>query len=167
MASQKHISTVVGRSDNHVVVKLYGACTAILCERVQACMAELINSDISDVYFDLSEVNWLDSTFVGFLVSLVTRKSRPSTPDIHLLDLSGGAAQSLANIHVLRLFDILDAAPVTPTEWRELPANPVDSTQVGKLVIESHEALIQADERNAPTFQHVVDLFRTNQPSDG
>lgn len=163
MASHQQIPAVVGRSGSHLVVKLFGECTAGLCDRLQTCIAELQKPDTSDVYFDLAEAKWIDSTFVGFLVSLATRKSRPSVPDIHLVALSPGTDQSLANLHVRSLFDILDVAPVTPAEWCELPANPVDVVRVGKLVIESHEALIEADERNASTFQHVVDLFRANQ----
>jgi len=164
MASRKHIPAAVCRSGSRVVVKLSGACTATLCERVQVCVAALSKPLTSDLYFDLAEADWLDSTFAGFLVSLATGKAGPTMPDIHLLNLSEGAAQSLSNIHVLRLFDVPDAAPVLPAEWQELPAEPVDVARVRRLVIDSHEALIEADERNATTFQHVVDLFRANQP---
>jgi len=164
MASKRQIPAVVGRSGSHVVVRLCGACTTALCERVQACVTALSKPRTRDVYFDLTEADWLDSTFAGFLVSLATGKAGPSAPDIHLLNPSEGVAHSLTNIHVLGLFDIRDVAPALPAEWRELPAGSGDIARIARLVIESHEALIEADERNAATFQHVVDVFRANQP---
>ena len=163
MASKRQIPAVVGRSGSHMVVKLWGACTAALCERVQAYVAALTKPETTDLYFDLAEADWLDSTFAGFLVSLAVGRVSPSAPDIHLLNPSKDAAESLKNIHVLGLFDICEATPAPPADWHELPPEPADVARVARLVIESHEALIQADERNAPTFQHVVD-FRTYQP---
>lgn len=162
MPTHTDISAIVGQCNGRIVIKLAGACTATLCERVESFLHELSKPKTSDVYFDLSEADWLDSTFAGFLVAMAIHMAGPSTPDIHLMDLSGGAAQSLANIHVLRLFDILDEAPIVPDEWHELPAQALDVKRIGQLVVESHEALIQADKRNAPAFEHLIELFKAN-----
>lgn len=154
--TQVFVST---RDDRAVFVKPVGACTMSICRTIQSYL-EQRRSAAQDVYFDMSEVRLIDSTFTGMLLSLALKKKDPSGPDIHLLTPSDRTMQALTSMHVHMLFDIRDAVDSLPHDWAELNIEPYNPRQATDLVIECHEELISADERNESEFRPVVDAFR-------
>jgi len=131
-----------------------------ICEALGSFLKTCCRPEATDLYFDLSSVDWLDSTFVGFLLSHGVKNIDASRPAIHLFAPSAQVLDIFRTMHVLRLFDICDRVPA-PAEWRELPKQCPTPSRVADLVIDAHEELIQADPRNASTFQPVVNHFRS------
>jgi hypothetical protein len=161
MAGAVHVPVFLGRTGDAAIIRPEGPCTISICETVSAAVRELASTELQ-VYFDLSRADWLDSTFTGFLVSLVTRRceSHPAAPRVHLLRPSDGARRALQQMHVLSLFDLQEQLPVEPQEWQELSPLCIDQTALAERVLDSHQHLIEADARNAPAFAPVIKCFR-------
>ncbi len=159
MAGGTHIPVWTGRVGATLVVRPEGACTVAICETLEAGLKRLVDASIQQVCFDLSGAEWLDSTFTGFLVGLATR-GRRGGPQIHLLRPSERVRKCLQDMHVLKLFRIEDALEAQPAGWEQLPQIEADAPGTARRVVDTHEELIRADERNEAVFAPVVKLFR-------
>ena len=136
-----------------------------ICRTIQSFLEQRRRSTAQDVYFDMSEVRLIDSTFTGMLLSMALKKKDPAGPDIYLVAPSDRTMQALVGMHVHTFFDIRDAVDASPHDWSELSIEPCSPHQVTDLVIGCHEELISADERNESEFRPVVDAFRRDRES--
>jgi len=96
-------------------------------------------------------------------VWLAARRTDPALPRVHLLRPSSGVKRALESMHVCELLPCCEEYEASITEWRELPAEEVGQDSVAGLVIDAHECLIKADERNVPVFSPVVEGFRARR----
>lgn len=163
MSNARNISILTGLCRGQPVIRLQGPCTFAACERIRKYLDPFRKPATTDLYFDLSEVPWIDSTFAGFLVSLATRRHAQDRPELHLIAPSEGVLDALGQMHLIVLFDILQALDENVSEWKELPADDGSAQQTGDMVIECHERLIEADPRNAKAFGPVVEAFRSDR----
>lgn len=143
-----------------LLVRCGGRCTMGVCPAIRSKISDISTNPLEHIYIDLSETEAIDSTFTGFLLSLRSGKSNPDAPALHLVAPAPNVLRSLELMQVRRLMDIVDALPVQAVEWTPLAAEPLDATQSGELIVDAHENLIEADERNRAKFGHVVELFR-------
>ena len=67
---------------------------------------------------------------------------------------------SLRALHLLEFFDIRDDLDCSALKWEAHPEAKVDCQSLGELVIEAHEKLIDADDRNAAAFRPVIDRLK-------
>jgi anti-anti-sigma regulatory factor len=170
MASVTKVRVEAGWSGSALVIKPLGPCTVAICGDVLNYLKRLSAAEVTDIYFDLSEAGAIDSTFAGFLVALATSGTDAPVPAAHLLAPSEPVVQALERMYVLGLFDVCPAMPQPPTEWQELPAEPLSSEKLTDLVIEAHQELINADRRNAPAFRTLVATLQASKkrkPADG
>jgi hypothetical protein len=163
MAGAKQVRVEAGRSGAAVVIRPLGPCTVAICGTVLSYLKRISIAETTDIYFDLSQADGIDSTFTGFLVALVTTEADSPVPAIHLLAPSQPVVTALERMYVFALFKVASAIPQPPTEWQELTAEPVSSEGLTDLVIQAHQELINADKRNAPTFRTLVATLRASQ----
>lgn len=163
MSCDSKILVAVSDSRPTVAVKPIGVCKMGICQTLRRFVEQYEAPNKTDVYFDLSAVEFVDSTFTGFLLGLATKKNRPSAPDLHLVSPSAKALDTLRGMHLLPFFDICDKMPHPPGEWTVLAAEPVNADGAADLVIETHEQLVEADPRNADQFGRVVEVFRSER----
>jgi len=151
----EHASVVYARVGDKAFVKPLKPCTAVLCERIKQTLDSNQFHALTHLSFDLSETHYIDSTFAGFLVSLAKDVTN-SAPSLHLIRPSVEVSASLGTLHLLDLFDIQDHSDGEPPIWETGPDGTVDSERLGRLVVDAHERLIDADERNAAVFRPVI-----------
>ena len=149
-----------GMADGQAVIKIEGPCTFSLCDRVRRWLEQISDTLPADIHFDLSGAERIDSTFAGFLVSLVTYKIETGPPRVHLIAPAASITKALETMSLLSLFDVCEGGGPTPGEWQTLGDTKIGPEEVADLVIDTHEKLIQADDRNAKAFRPVVDRFR-------
>ena len=140
-----------------------GSCTLAIAGLVQEGVKQCRRPETTDLYFDLSRADAIDSTFTGLLLSLVTSKADASVPAIHLLAPSPPVTDALQRMHVLPLFDVCSSMPDPPEQWQELAGEGPRREQMTDLVIDAHQRLIDADPRNAEVFGRVVDGLRARR----
>ena len=160
MPSERPTQIMIGRHQGLLVIRLTGRCTMTMGTCLSNLLDQCRRPQITDVYFDLSETEYIDSTCVGLVVSLALRKNDPCVPGIHLYRPASGVLRVLDAMLVLAHLDRCDALPATITTWKELPAEVTDRDELAAVIIDAHENLIKADDRNAEVFGAVVDGLR-------
>ena len=156
MAGGTSIPVLIGVKDGRVLIRPVGPCTLVACDLLGPTLEGFHKPDTTDVYFDLSQAETIDSTFTGMLLGLLTGRKGPATPAVHLIRPTPRVVDALEQMHVLRLFDVCDSMPGTPDELNPLTTRPGDLAKLRDLVIDAHKDLIEADPRNAATFGRVV-----------
>lgn len=157
----------IGRSGCNLVITARGALTAVAATRLQQFLRECRPPEYTDLYIDLSAADYLDSTFIGLLLALSSRKSHAANPlKPHLVAVSAGAHESLDRMYMLEFFDQLETVPFEPTHRVDLPATAPDADELGQTMIEAHERLIEADDRNTAAFAPVVRTLKSMHPAD-
>ena len=160
MSSETQILVAASQAEHSAAVKAVGDCRMGICEALREFVNEHGRPDITDIYFDLSAASFVDSTFTGFLLGLATKRNQPAAPDLHLVNPSQKALDTFRGMHLMQYFDICDKIPNPPGKWSVLSADAVCPDTVGDLVIDAHEGLVEADQRNAEKFGRVVEVFR-------
>lgn len=160
MPEMKSPQMWIGRNGSLAVIRLAGRCTMALGSCLRRCLDRCRAPEVTDLFFDLAEADYLDSTCIGLVISLAFKKNDPSVPRIHLLNPSAGLKEVLATMHVLHCMDCQCELPVAVTEWEELPIEGRNRLATTNAIIEAHERLIQADPRNAAIFGPLVEELR-------
>ena len=163
MAIASQILVAASEDRTTVVLKPTGRCTMGICETLHAYLRQLPSLDKADLYVDLSEADFIDSTFTGFLLSLARKKRDSKAPAFHLLRPSEQVLRTLGTMGVRSMFNIRQSIANEPTKWRALTANRPDPTRAADLVIDAHQELVDADACDAEEFARVVKVFRAAQ----
>jgi anti-anti-sigma factor len=160
MSGACEISVYVERDSRVVVVRAAGSCRATVCPSLRAYFEWMRKPVVQDVYLDLSAAEYVDSTFIGFLVSSSQGCRSDGRPDLHLAAPSPTVRKALEQMHLSKHFDFVAEMPTMAGSVEELPRINASNAEMADLIVKAHEALIAADPRNEPEFRRVVDGFR-------
>ncbi len=163
MAGGTQIPVQVGYNNSSVIIKPDGDCTVAICPTIRHFLQQISAAGTVEVCFDLSQVPSMDSTFIGLMLAMAEGRRDSSLPRVALAAPSAGALMNLERMFVKQMFRLIDQPTGDAIEWKELPADQSDGAEVADLVIEAHENLIQADERNRATFGGVVEAFKAER----
>ncbi len=165
MAGGAQVRVLVGGSGSSQIVKPIGSASAAICKSLKDHTAQLRTPDVTDLYFDLSDTSYVDSTFLGLLLSMVGSQYEPSSPAIHLLRPAKAIREQLAQMHLIRVFDFCDSFGDEPVRWRDLVLEAADPALVADIVVQAHRQLADTDSEHADEYNHVADGFTKNTSS--
>ena len=117
---------------------------------------------LKKTYLDLSRCEYMDSTFIGFIVAL-TRKCREKSCDIiRIVNPSEKAKTALRKLATLDEIDVIDAAPVRDIPVFKLAPHrgSFASKKNIELMFEANQALSGLSEENRIEFQALLDELR-------
>lgn len=160
MSDACEISVYVVRETGAVVVRAAGSCRATVCPSLKAYFEWMRKPVVQDVFIDLSATEYVDSTFIGFLVSSSQECKHDGRPALHLAAPSPEVRKALEQMHLTGRFDVVDELPTLAGSVVELPRVNASNVEMADLIVKSHEALIDADPRNEEEFRRVIDGFR-------
>ncbi len=163
MSDATQRSVLIGHDGGTLIIKPLRPCSAALADTVRAFLRGNPDTATTNVYFDLSQTDYMDSTFAGLLVSLAGQRSGANNVAVHLARPCEDILNALKNMHLVGLFDVCDGVPSTPSEWQPLDDSPSDAERLCDLIVESHKSLVDADERNQPTFGPVIETFEAER----
>lgn len=159
----------IGACPEHgiLAMRFEGPCTAIIVGAVRDALSRIVKDPVRKLYFDLTAAESVDSTFTGLLVSRAVARDTGETCSFHLTGPTKPICKALETMHVLRLFDVTERLPEVSFTWHSLELQPPEADCMADIVASAHQALIDADKRNAPIFGRVVEMFRKAGESDG
>ena len=112
---------------------------------------------------DLSLCTGMDSTFMGTLTKIF-RVLEKEGGTLHVIHAAGRNGELLRGVGLDALFTVDDSEehlPATPApDCAALPRTECSRAERAQICLESHEALVAADQRNAAKFRDVVELMR-------
>ncbi len=152
-------SIETSRCGEEVWIRICGRATFQLAPTLRDFVTHLAGQAVTDIRIDLSDCDWLDSTFSGTLVGLTLQSQPCDHPPIHLNRPSESCLGNLRQMHLDKLFEIDSLPPPASNEWQPLAAESVAKDSLNDAIVQAHEDLASADPHNAH-FARVAKTFR-------
>jgi anti-anti-sigma factor len=111
----------------------------------------------STVVVDLSHCDYLDSTFLGCLLSLHRKYNRTLPHRFQVAASSDKRQRLLAPTHLVHVLDLMDACPELISDVLEVPRPRLLGEDLGRHVLECHRRLAELEGRGAAAFQSIAD----------
>jgi len=153
-------------TNNRIYIRATGHVTANSCPELKTRVFDRLDAKppVDDVEFDLSECEYMDSTFMGLIVGFNKRFKRFSEKPIRLSCISETCLKLLKTIGVARLVEISDSASKFPEPLERLGSG---RKAGAALVLKAHEELIELSEENERRFSALRSVLSDTVASDG
>lgn len=147
----------IGRSGDCCVIRVAGRGTMRDSKSFRNMAAEVLDSPPSAIVVDLERCDYLDSTFLGCLLSLHKRYNTATERRFSLL--AGPVAQQrlLRACHLDRVFSYCDSSPEIASSWLPVPTLQPEARELGLHVMECHDELSEIDCPSAAAFRRVAE----------
>jgi len=165
----------VAAREGDIFIRVIGRGTYQNAQPVREFGKEWMEQGWKRFHVDLAQCQGMDSTFLGVLAGFGLKlRARGQDASLHLFNTSTRNLQSCQSLGLDRLARMEPGPPdasacsVPPeTEFRKLPdtdltglARPADKVGTTRLMLEAHEDLCRADERNEAKFKDVKQFLR-------
>ncbi len=166
--SSKGIS--VGCAENRVYVRIVGRGTFQNSQPLRLFALRKIEEGRREFVMDLQQCQGMDSTFLGVLAGIGLRlRHDGESPTIQIINISPRNQELLQTLGLDRLFTMNSSAPppLEEADYHQLPdtdltqlTQAMDKEETTDLMIEAHDNLVRADERNASKFRELTRFLR-------
>jgi len=166
--SSKGIS--VGCSENRVYVRVVGRGTFQNSQPLRLFALQQIDEGQREFVLDLGQCQGMDSTFLGVLAGIGLRlRQNGKLASVHIVNINPRNLELLETLGLDRLFTMNSSTPppLAEADYRQLPdtdltqlTHALDKDETADLMIEAHDNLVRADERNAPKFRELARFLR-------
>lgn len=151
---------LVADHDGVYVIKMLGDVRLTLCISFDQFIDTMFSrDDFSEVMFDLSEAEAIDSTTLGLMakIALQGREQRGITPVVYSTNESINRLLQTMGFH--EIFTIVKdlESPLEPAQ--PLPADTSEEYQVKEKVLEAHKILMGLNKENRETFRNLVKML--------
>lgn len=154
-------SILVGTASGTVWVKVKGRGTFENCQVLKQFSRHMIDRGHREFVLDLEKCELMDSTFMGTLAALAFNLRDSSDGVLRVVRANRRNFSLLESLGLDHLFNVepdpSEAAPASLST----PRGDAEQSEVSKAdILVAHEALVEADPRNAVRFQDVIDYLR-------
>ena len=141
-----------GSDSRGAFLRARGSIRAPLCYPLRESLLARLeeSSDIPAVFVDLSDCDYMDSTFIGLLVALDRRLRKGSGGRLHVLRPSARCRELLQQMGLVDLLLVEEQAVTMPEHMEEVekPAGRPGT----EFVLRAHEALMETSEEARKKF---------------
>jgi anti-anti-sigma regulatory factor len=157
----------VGNTSDGLVIRLVGRGTMqeSLAFRAAAESAAQSNADGGVIFFDATQCDYLDSTFLGGLIGI--KKACEQSGNRRFLIHAGNATRVklFSTSSLDKYFDFVETCP-EPLDLKPIEISAIDPTSLGRHSMRCHEHLAERGGRNAAAFKSVADCLRKELNED-
>lgn len=151
---------LIGVDDNNIYLKACGSIRANSCFALRKNLYDTFESinEIASIYFDLSEIEYMDSTFMGLLAGLQNKSKTCPGKSFYIIKTNDYVMENLEKmqLHYLLKFDDREIPEQVILKDFEKDVV-VDDADKLEMILTSHEDLSDISEKNKNRF-----LFLTN-----
>ena len=146
-------------ADEGVFVRAQGHVTASRCPELKGrIFSRLDKAPVpAAVYFDLSDCEYMDSTFLGLIVGVNKRFKALARKSVTVLHSNSTCMGLLRTIGVTRLVDISDEDVELPRDMEEIGPSP---RATAEFILDAHENLSELSEENRNRFAGLTKILR-------
>lgn len=144
-----------------ILVKVVGKGVVEYCRDLKEDLEKLISEyEKLNLYFDLSEATHLDSTFIGLMVVFDRKLSNSGKGNFFILDPPSKIIEILSSMDLIDILKITNIDVHVIGKYKDVQANIQKDIVELKLLIETHNHLIQTGERNKELFSSLERALR-------
>ncbi len=154
-------SILVGAANGTVWVKVEGRGTFENCQVLKQFSRHMIDRGHREFVLDLEGCDLMDSTFMGTLAALAFNLREASDGILRVVRANRRNFSLLESLGLDHLFNVEpDPSEAAPSAL-STPRGDASSQEVSKAdILVAHEALVEADPRNAVRFRDVIEYLR-------
>ena len=160
----------MGCTENRVYVRVVGRGTFQNSQPLRLFALRKIDEGQREFVLDLGQCQGMDSTFLGVLAGIGLRlRQNGKLATVHIVNISPRNLELIQTLGLDRLFTVNSGAPppLSEADYRKLPdtdltqlTHPLEKDETTDLMIEAHDNLVRADERNAAKFRELTRFLR-------
>jgi len=160
----------VGCTENRVYVRVVGRGTFQNSQPLRLFAVRKVDEGQREFVLDLGQCQGMDSTFLGVLAGIGLRlRQNGKLATVHIVNISPRNLELIQTLGLDRLFTVNSSAPppLAEADYRKLPdtdltqmTHPLEKDETTDLMIEAHDNLVRADERNAAKFRELTRFLR-------
>ncbi|MFN4244838.1 MAG: STAS domain-containing protein [Brevinematia bacterium] len=144
-----------------ILVKVVGKGVVEYCRDLKEDLEKLISEyEKLNIYFDLSEATHLDSTFIGLMVVFDKKLSNSNKGNFFILNPQTKIIEILSSMDLIDILKITNVNVHIIGKYKDVQANIQKDIVELKLLIETHNHLIQAGERNKEIFSSLEKVLK-------
>ena len=162
-------------AEHAVYVRVVGRGTFQNGQPLRRYSVERIEKGCGEFFVDLAKCDGMDSTFLGVLAGIGLRlQQNGRAGKLHVINVSARNMELLQTLGLDRLFavgeppsDRGDAQSPADAEFSKLPdtdvsvlTKPLNKNDTADLMLEAHDNLVRADQRNSPRFRDLRKFLR-------
>jgi len=167
----------VGCTDAEVYVRVAGRGTFQNSQPLRRFALDMVERGYKVFVVDLGHCLGMDSTFLGVLAGIGLRLRQGTNGGrVHVTNVSPRNLELLQTLGLDRLFSVdehagasANAASPADQDFQQLPESdvvdlkaPLNKNETTDLMLEAHDNLTEADERNIPKFKDLTKFLREN-----
>jgi anti-anti-sigma regulatory factor len=147
-----------------IYAKATGHVTALVCPPLKAAIFERLDAEpaVDRVYFDLSDCEYMDSTFLGLIVGTQKRFARltgtSKRPFITLLDVNDACKGLLRTIGVLGMVELSEASVAFPPDLARISS---EGRASARFLLDAHDELASLSEENRKRFSTLTTVLKS------
>ncbi|MCP4179381.1 MAG: STAS domain-containing protein [bacterium] len=152
----KKANIMIARDNDGYTIKVEGRATFECSPPLKNFSKNISAELIKNIFIDLGECTWMDSTFMGTL-AIIGLKAKNSNVHVEIINSDRKNLDLLKELGIDTLFVFNNCFDSCENKWNCL----VDGSEdIAQTVLNAHEALIEIDESNTPKFSKVVELIK-------
>lgn len=153
---------LTGSRDSAVLVKVIGRGTMEYCSELFEQLGQKIDANpVSRIYFDLSESSYLDSSFIGVIVSVQKKLDKLQSGGIIVLNPSEKVREILATMGLIEILPIQEGNEVRNIDLDQEIIQKLDRSYKDiQLLLESHQSLMELSTENRKRFSLVEEMLK-------
>ena len=152
---------LVGKIDAGYIVMVNGRGTMEYCSDLfQFLSTKIDNEKIDDIYFELSNANYLDSSFIGVIVSIQKKCKKQENGDVIILNPSQKVKEILETMGLLEIMPLQEGKNYQNMEMsKEIESKLEKNYHDIELLLQSHQNLMELNDENRKRFSLVRDML--------
>lgn len=150
----------IAENEKNCFVKLTGYSSYIKCAAFKEFVDELIkNQSYEEIYIDLSETEYLDSTSLGILAKMAEYMLEKKNKKAVIYSVKPDINKLLESVGFQSVFDIDSADKITPQNYFLLEDKQVTKDKLSDILLDSHKSLMGMNDTNRKTFSDVIEIL--------
>jgi len=152
---------VSAREDGCILVGVVGSGTWRESRQLMNLFESSRGGEDVRIIIDFSHCTHLDSTFLGVLHNLCSESEKEPGVEIQIQNLPRPLLKEMSELGLTGVLLHFRSHPRSlPESMTAVPSETASGAEMGGFVLRAHEALVQADPRNADRFSAVLELLR-------
>jgi anti-anti-sigma factor len=142
-----------------IYMRATGHVTALVCPPLKTAVFNRLDADppVERVYLDLSDCEYMDSTFLGLIVGTQKRFGRLAGAAITLLDVNEACTGLLRTIGVLGMVELSDERVPFPAGLERLSG---ETRMSARFLLDAHQDLSDLSAENRKRFEALTTVLR-------
>lgn len=153
---------LIGVFEGGYLVKVIGRGTMEYCSELFDFLINKIEKEnVSEIYFDLSSTTYLDSSFIGVIISIHKKTKKLHNSDIIILNPSDKVKEILNTMGLMEIIPIQEDQNIYNIELTQEISKKLEKNYKDiKLLLESHQNLMELNAENKKRFSLVEEMLK-------